>query len=234
MTLEYNTSRTTLHVPEYGRAIQDMATSLLTIEDRDKRLQQAGLVVESMGALNPGLKGIEDYKRVLWDHLWQMTDGKLDVEGPFPPPTPKDEEPPLDHLPYPQTKLRHRHLGRKFEEVLKQALAEEDAEKKQVLTQTLGYFMKLAYAGWMKENPTDEQVRTELSNLSNGALQYELGGGRIYFNPAQQQGSTGRNNRGGRNFKSGAGRGFGGAQGGGQKSPAGGGGGKKFYRNKKG
>ena len=231
MKLEYNTNRSTLPVPEYGRTIQEMADHLLGIEDREKRLQQASIVVDAMSALNTSLKGVEDYKRVLWDHLWQMTGGKLDVEGPYPPPTPKDEEEPLPRLHYPQTKLRHRHLGRKFDEVLKQALAEEDPEKKQVLTQTLGYFMKLAYAGWMKENPSDEQIRTELAALSEGALQYELGGGRIYFNPAAQQGGGGRS-RGGRGYKSNN-RGFGGGgQGGGQK--AGGGGGKKYYRNKKG
>ena len=227
MTLEYNTSRAILPVPEYGRTIQEMADHLLSIEDREKRLQQAGIVVEAMSALNAGLKGVEDYKRILWDHLWQMTGGKLDVEGPYPPPTPKEEEPPLERIPYPQTKLRHRHLGRKFDEVLKQALAEEDLEKKQTLTQTLGYFMKLAYAGWMKENPSDEQIRTELSALSDGALNYELGGGRIYFNPAAQQGGAGRGGRGGRSYKSNRGFGGGGQQAGGAKS-----GGKKYYRSK--
>lgn len=235
VTLEYNTARPILPVPEYGRAIQEMANYLLTIEDPEKRLQQASIVIESMSALNPALKGVEDYKHILWDHLWQMTDGKLDVEGPFPPPTPQEEAAPLVKLSYPQTKLRHRHLGRKFDEVLKQALEEIDPEKKQAFTQTLGYFMKLAYAGWMKENPSDEQIRTELSNLSDGALQYEPGGGRIYFNPAAQQGGSGRNNRGSRGYK-GGGRGFGGAQAGGgaQKSAGSSGGGKKFYRNKKG
>jgi len=227
-TLDYNTSRTALPVPEYGRTVQNMALELLSIEDRDKRLQQAAAVVEVMSALNPSLKGTEDFKRVLWDHLYLMTEGKLDVDGPYPPPAPRTEAAPLDPIPYPQTKLRHRHLGRKFDEVLKMVMAEEDAEKRQVLTQQLGYFMKLAYAGWMKENPDDTAIRTELVRLSEGHLQYEAGGpggGRIYFNPAAQQGGAKR----GKAYKGGRGGGGGyGSGGGGSKT-----GGKKYYRNKK-
>ena len=47
---------------EYGRHVQRMVDHLLTIEDSAKRLEQAQVVIELMGFLNPQLKNIEDYK----------------------------------------------------------------------------------------------------------------------------------------------------------------------------
>jgi hypothetical protein len=84
--MEYNTTRSKMLMPEYGRNVQKMVEYLLTIEDREKRLRAAEVLIELMGTLNPHLKAIEDYKHKLWDHLYQMTDLKLDVDSPYPPP----------------------------------------------------------------------------------------------------------------------------------------------------
>ena len=51
--LLYNTERVTLHIPEYGRNVQKMVDYLKTIEDRDKRNEQARAVVKVMEILNP-------------------------------------------------------------------------------------------------------------------------------------------------------------------------------------
>ena len=51
--LDYNTSREKLAMPEYGRNILRMVEHLKTIEDRDKRSEQARAVVKSMEILNP-------------------------------------------------------------------------------------------------------------------------------------------------------------------------------------
>ncbi len=67
--MEYNTLRNHLIIREYGRHIQKMVDYILTIEDRNKRQEQANLVIELMGFLNPHLKNIEDFRHKLWDHL---------------------------------------------------------------------------------------------------------------------------------------------------------------------
>jgi hypothetical protein len=43
--MEYNTSRNYLGMKEYGRHVQKMVEYLLTIEDREKRQQQAQSVI---------------------------------------------------------------------------------------------------------------------------------------------------------------------------------------------
>jgi len=75
-------------MPEYGRNVQKMIEYLVTVDDREKRLRQAEVIIELMGTLNPHLKTIEDYKHKLWDHLYQMTDFNLDVDSPYPCPSP--------------------------------------------------------------------------------------------------------------------------------------------------
>ena len=51
--MDYNTQRKKLQLPEYGRNIQTMVDYLLTIQDRDKRTEQAYAVIDVMGNLNP-------------------------------------------------------------------------------------------------------------------------------------------------------------------------------------
>jgi len=221
--MEYNTTRSKMLMPEYGRNVQKMVEYLLTIEDRGQRLRSAEAIIELMGILNPHLKAIEDYKHKLWDHLFQMTDLKLDVDAPYPPPTIEQLTQRPEPLPYPQTEVSHRHLGRNLEELLKKALAETDPEKRQGYTQTIGYYMKLAYTNWHHEPVHDDMIRNELAALTDGALQYEPGGYRVHFdtrtaykrnNPQPQgrsfKGASGRSQSGQRgNYGGGGGSAYG-------------------------
>ncbi len=200
--MEYNTSRTKMLMPEYGRNVQKMVEYLLTIEDRAKRLRNAEAVIELMATLTPHLKTMEDYKHKLWDHLYQMTDFTLDVDAPYPKPTPEAIFKKPDPIGYPQGNIRNRHLGKNLEELLKRALAEQDDEKRQSYTQLIGYYMKLAYTNWHREPVHDDMIRNELSVLSEGKLMYEPGGYRVYFDTRS---NFKRNNNNQRNYKGGGG-----------------------------
>lgn len=206
--MEYNTTRSRMLMPEYGRNVQRMVEYLLTIEDRATRLRNAEAVIELMGTLNPHLKVIEDYKHKLWDHLYQMTDFQLDVDAPYPKPSREEVFQKPEVLPYPKTKIANRHLGNNLENLLKKALEETDPEKKQGLTQAVGYYMKLAYTNWHREPVHDDMIKNELSILSNGTLTYETGGYRVHFdnrsnrnnnNNNRNRNNNNRNNNGGGN-----------------------------------
>lgn len=200
--MEYNTTRSKLLMPEYGRNVQKMIEYLVTVDDREKRLKQAEVIIELMGTLNPHLKTIEDYKHKLWDHLFQMTDFNLDVDAPYPCPTPEMIYKKPEVLPYPQENFRHRHLGKNIQVLLDRAIAEENEETKQGLTQAIGYYMKLAYANWHKEPVHDDMIKNELAELSGGKLVYETGGYRVHFDnarPSFKQRNNNNNNN--RNFK---------------------------------
>lgn len=207
--MEYNTTRNHLGMREYGRHIQKMVDFLLTIEDRDKRNEQAKVVVELMGFLNPHLKNVEDFRHMLWDHLFVMSDFKLDVDCPYPIPQRETYKAKPDPLPYPKRHPKYSHLGKNLETVINKALEETDQEKKDGFAHTIAYYMKLAYSTWHKELVHDDTIRAELNSLTGGALEFsntpfikhrnqierdDYGRG-----PRRQQnfGGRGRDNRGG-------------------------------------
>ena len=100
--MEYNTTRNDLTMREYGRHVQKMIEHLLTIEDPERRQRNAQAVIELMGFLNPHLKNVEDFRHKLWDHLFLISDFKLDVKSPYPIPTRESLREKPHPLPYPK------------------------------------------------------------------------------------------------------------------------------------
>jgi hypothetical protein len=218
--MEYNTIRNHLIIREYGRHIQKMVDHILTIDDRKKRQEQANLVIELMGFLNPHLKNVEDFRHKLWDHLFLISDFKLDVDSPYPIPTRESLKARPERLPYPKRYPRYNHLGKNLETVINKALEEENPEKKQGFANAIAYYMKLAYNNWHKENIHDDAIQSELAALTKGELEFtnkpyvrhyrpsddfreNRGGQKRHKHFQQRGGGGGRNNRsgGGGKFK---------------------------------
>ena len=77
--MEYNTSREDVKLPEYGRNVEKMIQHALSLEDRAQRNLAAEEIIRVMGQLNPQLRDIAEYTHILWDHLFIMSEFKLDV-----------------------------------------------------------------------------------------------------------------------------------------------------------
>ena len=170
--LQYNTSRKFFGLKEYGRHIQKMVDYLLTIEDRDKRNQQTQSVIELMGVLNPHLKNVEDFRHMLWDHLFAMSDFTLDVDSPYPIPQKETYKQKTDPMKYPRRYPKYAHLGKNLEMIMDRALAEPDQERKLEFANSIAYYMKLTYSNWHHELVHDDAIRNELNQLTNGKLEF--------------------------------------------------------------
>lgn len=170
--MEYNTGRSLLIMREYGRHIQKMVEYLLTLEDKEVRQRNAYAVIELMGFLNPHLKNVEDFRHKLWDHLFLISDFKLDVESPYPIPTRETLKAKPKPLPYPKRYPKFAHLGKNLQTVIDKALKEENPEKKQGFANAVAYYMKLAYSNWHKETVHDDAIQSELSNITEGQLAF--------------------------------------------------------------
>ncbi len=157
---------------EYGRHIQKMIDYVITIEDREKRQKNAHALIELMGFLNPHLKNVEDFRHKLWDHLFLISDFKLDVDSPYPIPTRETLKPKPKVLPYPKRYPRYSHLGKNLEIVITKALKEDNPDKRSGFANSIAYYMKLAYNTWHKELVHDDAIRSELNAITDGQLEF--------------------------------------------------------------
>ena len=128
--MEYNTTRNHLTMKEYGRHIQKMVEYLLTLEDREKRQRNAMALIELMGFLNPHLKNVEDFRHKLWDHLFLISDFKLDVDSPYPIPPRETLKVKPQRIAYPENKIKYKYYGRTTEQMIRQISTLEEGERK--------------------------------------------------------------------------------------------------------
>jgi len=170
--MEYNTTRNGLAMREYGRHVQKMIEHVLTIEDPERRQGNSHAVLELMGFLNPHLKNVEDFRHKLWDHLFLISDFKLDVKSPYPIPTREQLYERPKPLPYPKRHPKHSHLGKNLELIIRKALDEQDPEKRAGFANAIAYYMKLAYNNWHKETVHDDAIQSELTGITDGQLQF--------------------------------------------------------------
>ncbi|MEP6674108.1 MAG: DUF4290 domain-containing protein [Ferruginibacter sp.] len=170
--MEYNTTRNHLIMKEYGRHIQKMVEYLLTLEDKETRQRNANAAIELMGFLNPHLKNVDDFRHKLWDHLFLISDFKLDVESPYPIPTRETLKAKPDRLAYPKKYPKYNHLGKNIEVVINKALKETDGEKRQGFANSIAYYMKLVYSNWHKELMHDDTIQNELQTMTEGQLEF--------------------------------------------------------------
>ena len=170
--MEYNTTRNHLTMREYGRHVQKMVEHIMTIEDPERRQRNAQAAIELMGFLNPHLKNVEDFRHKLWDHLFLISDFKLEVSSPYPIPTRETLRARPKPLKYPKRYPKFSHLGKNLEIVINKALAEENPEKRNGFANAVAYYMKLAYNNWHKETVHDDAIQSELTNLTNGQLEF--------------------------------------------------------------
>ena len=170
--MEYNTTRNDMIMREYGRHVQKMIEHVLTIEDPERRQRNAQAVIELMGFLNPHLKNVEDFRHKLWDHLFLISDFKLEVKSPYPIPTRESLREKPDPLPYPKRHPKHAHLGKNLEVIINKALKEEDPDKRLGFANAIAYYMKLAYNNWHKEVVHDDAIQSELTGITDGQLTF--------------------------------------------------------------
>ncbi len=174
--MEYNTSKERLVIPEYGRNVQNLVNYAMTVEDRERRNKIARYIIELMAQINPQYKSVEEYRRKLWDHLFYISDFKLDVDSPYPKPNPEDLIKTFRNtgrMSYPPRTKRNRHYGRNIEIMIKRAIEMEDEEKKKAYTKIIANYMKLAYANWTRESVTDDIILNDINKMSGGLLKLE-------------------------------------------------------------
>ena len=168
--LTYNSRRTDIAIPEYGRVVHELIAHCLTIEDREERTRCATAIVSVMRTLVPGSKEMTDHEEKLWGHLHVMADWQLDIDGPFPVPARPEEDPGPEQLTYTQIGKRPSFYGRLVEELIAKAIAMPEGEERAALSMMIANLLKRQYLTWNKGAVEDALIRAQLREMSGGAL----------------------------------------------------------------
>lgn len=169
-SLTYNTGQEPLIIPEYGRIVHRMIEYTVNLPTREERSKAAKAIIEVIGNLNPQLRDHQDFRHKLWDHLFIMSDFRLDAESPYPIPTREQLSEPPRRLRYPQKSTKHRYYGTIIRQMIKKAIEMPDGEEKNHYIRHIANQMKKTYLQWNKDTVEDDVILNDIRELSNGAL----------------------------------------------------------------
>jgi hypothetical protein len=178
-----------------------MVDYLKTIEDRDKRNEQARAIIKVMEILNPSVHLQDDYEHKLWDHLFITSGFDLDVDAPYPMPAPEslNERPRL--IPIQKRPVKASHYGRNIENMIELVAGKEDGETKTAMIRALAIYMRQQYLIWNKDTVTDQTIFQDIERLSDFRIKVpadltlnRVGADQAFSRPGQNSGKNGKNN----------------------------------------
>lgn len=161
-----------LILPEYGRNVQNMVDYCVHIEDAAERQKCAESIIRTMHSFSLKNREKEDYWQVLWDHLYIMSDFRLEVDFPYPVTTKEeyyskaDRTLSNDH----QRRPKYNHYGRNIERMIALAIAAPEGEERTELAKLTALQMKRDYISWNKDTVQNARIFADLYEMSEGQL----------------------------------------------------------------
>ncbi|WP_031530815.1 DUF4290 domain-containing protein [Dyadobacter crusticola] len=159
---------------EYGSNVQKLADHIVKMEDKAKRNLYAHILIELMRQIHPNMRDNQDYTNKLWDDLYIISGFELDVDSPFPPPSPEALGKKPLKVGYNQQNLTYRHYGKNIELLLEKAIQTENKEDRLAFVSYIFRLMRSFFNAWNKDNPEDSVLLGQLEQLSKGALTEEI------------------------------------------------------------
>ena len=172
--LDYNTKRETLLLPEYGREIQRMVDYAIGCPTRDERNACAHTIVRMMGTKVPNATETNDGIRALWDHLYIMGRGQLDIDWPYD----MSEAVKITQKPQPmpirKNHVKLRHYGHLVEECFDILKTMPNGRERDKLIYLTANQMKRDLAIWGRGTMDDERVADDLARFTDGCVQLDI------------------------------------------------------------
>ncbi|GEN66895.1 DUF4290 domain-containing protein [Chryseobacterium rhizosphaerae] len=199
--MEYNTQKTQLHMPEYGRIIQQLVERCKELASKEERSEMAMAIIDFMGQRNPQLRDEENYKHKLWDHLFILANYDLDVDSPYPFPTMEELAEKPKRMEYPKLQGDFKFYGKSILQLIEKAIELEAGDEKEALIEVIANNMKKSYNVYNKEHVTDDVIFRHLKELSENRLDLtgidSLEKSKIYYtsNNNRNNNSNSNNNR---------------------------------------
>jgi len=203
--MEYNTQKTQLHMPEYGRIIQQLVERCKELPTKEDRNEMAMAIIDFMGQRNPQLRDEENYKHKLWDHLFILANYDLDVDSPYPFPTMEQLAEKPKRMEYPKLQGDFKFYGKSILQLIEKAIELEQGDEKEALIEVIANNMKKSYNVYNKEHVTDDVIFRHLKELSENRLDLtgidSLEKSKIYYTSNNNNRNNNNNNRNNNNNK---------------------------------
>lgn len=170
--LQYNTKRSALPLPEYGRGIQQMVDHALTIEDREERGHYARGIIDTICRLNPSQRTNPEWRAKLWDHLAIMSGFRLDIDYPVELTVgPEDLSSRPQPLQVVKNRVGKRCYGKNIDRMIEAVLAiDPESSEREELTMLLANHMKKLMLAENPQNATDRRIFADLAEMSEGHI----------------------------------------------------------------
>ena len=168
--MEYNTERTQLHMPEYGRIIQTLVERCKELQTKEERNEMAIAIVDFMGQRNPQLRDEENYNHKLWDHLYILADYDLDIDSPYPLLSREELHTAPKRMDYPKLQGDFKFYGKSILQLIEKAIELEAGDEKEALIEVIANNMKKSYNVYNKEHVHDDVIFRHLKELSENRL----------------------------------------------------------------
>ncbi len=161
----------------YGNNILKLIEYTKTIQDRNKRNQAARRIIEAMRIINKDITQIEDYEKILWNHLAILANYELDIDYPYPIIPAEDYNRKPEKIDYPNQNIRYRHYGKIIEEMIQKAIETEDEKLKEELVKSILIQMKRSYLMYAHAGDyvKDDVILRDFERLSRGQLKVPKG-----------------------------------------------------------
>ena len=174
--LDYNTQREKLVLSEYGREIQKMVDVAIGLSTKEERMRCAKSIIRQMEMKNPQIRQSEDYEQTLWNHLFLMSRGQLDIDWPYDVSEAEKistKPQPMAH-PTSENISRIRHYGRLVVEVFEKLKTMPEGPERDELVRITANQMKRDLVTWGHGSMDDERIADDLARFTDGKIQIDL------------------------------------------------------------
>lgn len=161
-------------LPEYGRLVHEMVKICCEMENREERNLFAPIIIETMKTMTQDKGKLQD-DRKYWDHLYLISNKKLDIDSPYGKPEESDIHPVPKKIPYMATDFNRRHYGLILQKLVRQVALMPNSEEKDACVELLANQIKKLLVMNNAENAEDEMVYSDLKTMSEGSIALESG-----------------------------------------------------------
>jgi len=132
-------------------------------------------IAKAMEILNPKVRYMDDYKKVIWNHLAIMSDFKLDIDYPFEIIKKEEIIAKPERIAVEKKRIKKRQYGRIIDKMIVIAKEMEDKEMQKDFIVEILLQMKRVYVVWNKDVVGDKVIFDDFKKISDNELEIPEG-----------------------------------------------------------